>query len=153
GRRSLKALLQAQGADVTGWTLDEITALSADGRVVVGNGRDPQGHTQAFRAMLDDTPRPNPPNLAVTALAWTPAHDAVDVSFTASGDLPGPTTVILAWSSDKTAMGVLGAPLASWPVTAVGSSGPNRVAIDASRLASRPAGAAYLVAIADPEDR
>lgn len=36
---SIKALLQAQGIDMTGWVLNEATGVSADGRVIVGSAR------------------------------------------------------------------------------------------------------------------
>ena len=36
---SIKALLQAQGINMTGWVLNEATAVSADGRVIVGSAR------------------------------------------------------------------------------------------------------------------
>lgn len=39
GMHSIKALLQAQGIDMTGWVLNEATAVSADGRVIVGSAR------------------------------------------------------------------------------------------------------------------
>lgn len=35
-----------------GWTLEEVRALSADGRVVVGTGINPEGHDEAFRVVL-----------------------------------------------------------------------------------------------------
>ena len=47
----LRDLLQAQGADLTGWILTDANAVSADGRVVVGTGMY-FGRQRAFRAEI-----------------------------------------------------------------------------------------------------
>jgi probable HAF family extracellular repeat protein len=52
GMRALADVLAEQGADVTGWDLQTATAVSADGRVIVGNGRNPNGQAEAWRAVL-----------------------------------------------------------------------------------------------------
>jgi probable HAF family extracellular repeat protein len=53
GWQPLPDLLAAQGvAEVQGWSLDTVTAVSADGTVFVGIGTDPDGHTQAWMARL-----------------------------------------------------------------------------------------------------
>lgn len=53
GVEDLKTHLQVQyGLDLTGWTLLEAVAVSADGGTVVGNGRNPQGKLEAWRATL-----------------------------------------------------------------------------------------------------
>lgn len=62
GMRSLASVLQSQGADVTGWTLQLARAISHDGHVVVGTGIDPIGDQVAFVATLDD-PAPGVPAL------------------------------------------------------------------------------------------
>ena len=54
GMRSLAALLEERGVDLTGWTLSEATGMSADGRVVVGTGTNPAGQMEAWLAMLGD---------------------------------------------------------------------------------------------------
>ena len=54
GMRSLKDVLTADfGIDLTGWTLNKATAVSANGRGIVGYGYNPAGHTEAFLALLD----------------------------------------------------------------------------------------------------
>jgi hypothetical protein len=59
GMRRLKDVLLSAGVSaVTDWELTEATGISADGRIVVGNGIDPAGHTQGWIASL-------PPVLAV----------------------------------------------------------------------------------------
>jgi probable HAF family extracellular repeat protein len=50
--RPLADVLSAAGADVTGWELHAATGISADGRVIVGNGRNPDGAFEAWRAVL-----------------------------------------------------------------------------------------------------
>lgn len=56
GWRSLPAILEDdETIELTGWTELEVVELSFDGRVLVGNGIDPQGNETAWRAVL-----PNP---------------------------------------------------------------------------------------------
>lgn len=52
GMRSLVDILTADGVDLTGWTLQLATAISADGTWVVGYGMNPSGNTEAFRARI-----------------------------------------------------------------------------------------------------
>jgi probable HAF family extracellular repeat protein len=58
GMRNLRDLLIANGATgLTGWTLTQATAVSADGRTIVGYGRNPAGNTEAWIATV---PEPSP---------------------------------------------------------------------------------------------
>jgi uncharacterized membrane protein len=52
GTRELGAALVAAGADLGGATLEAANDVSADGRVVVGQGRSADGKLHAFRAVL-----------------------------------------------------------------------------------------------------
>ena len=53
GMRSLKAVLQDDlGLDLTGWTLEVATAISADGRTIVGYGPNPSGDYEGWVAHL-----------------------------------------------------------------------------------------------------
>lgn len=52
GMRSLKAVLEEAGLDLTGWTLIYASAVSADGTVIVGAGSNPQGLSEGWRASL-----------------------------------------------------------------------------------------------------
>lgn len=55
GMRSLQNLLiddYGQGEVLAGWTLSMATDISDDGRVIVGYGENPQGHSQAFAVFL-----------------------------------------------------------------------------------------------------
>ena len=52
GMRDLQTLLVSLGADLTGWSLTEARAISADGRVIVGTGTNPQAATEAWIAYL-----------------------------------------------------------------------------------------------------
>jgi probable HAF family extracellular repeat protein len=53
GTRNLRDVLEAEhGLDITGWTLIAAQGISADGRVIAGRGRNPQGDTEAWVARL-----------------------------------------------------------------------------------------------------
>jgi len=52
GIQSVQELLTAKGVDTTGWTLRSAQGVSADGQVIVGVGRDPNGRTQGWIANL-----------------------------------------------------------------------------------------------------
>ncbi len=56
GMRDLKTVLvDDHGLSLTGWTLGEVW-ISADGRVLVGNGRNPLGVSEVWRAQLAAAP-------------------------------------------------------------------------------------------------
>lgn len=52
GTRSVASVLADLGISLGGWELTEATAISSDGRVVVGNGRNPAGELEGWRAVL-----------------------------------------------------------------------------------------------------
>lgn len=52
GRIDLIDLMQRHGLDLTGWQLQSVTGLSYDGTVVAGNGINPEGWPEAWRARL-----------------------------------------------------------------------------------------------------
>ncbi len=53
GIRDLKTVLEQEyGLDLTGWLLYRVEAISANGRVMVGVGRNPQGQYEGWRAVL-----------------------------------------------------------------------------------------------------
>ena len=52
GMQRLQDVLAAQGVDVAGWVFTNPTGISADGRVIVGLGTNPQGKPEAWRAVL-----------------------------------------------------------------------------------------------------
>jgi len=52
GMRRLADVLTEQGLDLSGWTLEQATGLSASGRTVVGWGTNPSGETEGFVATL-----------------------------------------------------------------------------------------------------
>jgi uncharacterized membrane protein len=60
GMKSIRELLIESGIDMTGWTLLGANDVSADGRVVVGEGINPSGQSEAWRVVLDQ----------IVALAW-----------------------------------------------------------------------------------
>ncbi|QDV75074.1 hypothetical protein [Botrimarina mediterranea] len=56
GMRELSAVLQLDyGLDLSGWTLNEATGISDDGTTIIGNGRNPTGQNEAWRAVLART--------------------------------------------------------------------------------------------------
>jgi uncharacterized membrane protein len=60
GMRDLQYALESEfGLDLTGWRLDRATGVSADGRVIVGYGRNPTGDQEAWVAVLSN-PDPIP---------------------------------------------------------------------------------------------
>jgi uncharacterized membrane protein len=65
GLQNLRLYLTARGVDLTGWHLNEATAISEDGSTVVGFGTDPAGNAEGWVAVL---PEPACP-LAMAALA------------------------------------------------------------------------------------
>ncbi|MCO6044062.1 hypothetical protein NG895_09085 [Aeoliella sp. ICT_H6.2] len=54
------------GSELAGWNLTEATAISDDGRVIVGNGFNPDGNSEAWRAVL--VPEPSAAVLGMLAL-------------------------------------------------------------------------------------
>lgn len=59
GMRSLKSMLQNDyGLNMTGWTLEKATGVSADGKVIVGIGLNPDGDLEAWVANLS-VPEPS----------------------------------------------------------------------------------------------
>jgi uncharacterized membrane protein len=50
GMQSLKEMLEAGGADLSGWQLNEARGVSYDGQVIVGTGINPAGETEAWMA-------------------------------------------------------------------------------------------------------
>jgi hypothetical protein len=50
--RNLRELLAEVGLDLSGWTLEEATDVSDDGRTIVGYGQNPEGLTEAWLARL-----------------------------------------------------------------------------------------------------
>lgn len=62
GMINLQDYLAQRGADVSGWRLQEARGVSADGRVVVGNGINPAGQPEGWVAVLAPTPGPCDPD-------------------------------------------------------------------------------------------
>lgn len=57
GIQNIRDLLVADGINMTGWTLTNATAISADGRTIVGFGNGPNG-TEGWRVTLAAVPEP-----------------------------------------------------------------------------------------------
>jgi len=64
GLRRLQRLLTNQGLDLTGWNLVEARGVSANGRTIVGWGRNPSGQAEAWIATV-----PEPSAFALVAIA------------------------------------------------------------------------------------
>lgn len=54
GMRDLSVVLASLGIDLTGWTLTQATAISADGRTIVGVGTNPSGLTEGWIAVIPE---------------------------------------------------------------------------------------------------
>lgn len=66
GIRDAKTVLQTQyGLNLAGWTIGRVDAISADGRVLVGEGTDPRGNFQGWVAVI---PSPGACLLLLSAL-------------------------------------------------------------------------------------
>lgn len=52
GMQSIAELLNSNGVSTSGWVLTTATGVSADGKIIVGYGRNPSGQTEAWRAVL-----------------------------------------------------------------------------------------------------
>ena len=76
GMRALGAVLERQGVDLTGWILEEASAVSADGRVIAGTGINPDGDTEAWIADVGELP---PPPQHVPALSVFAAFATVSL--------------------------------------------------------------------------
>jgi len=61
GMQSVGLILTTAGVDLTGWTLKRATGVSADGNTIVGWATNPDGDTEAWIAVLSDTPLPTTP--------------------------------------------------------------------------------------------
>jgi probable HAF family extracellular repeat protein len=75
GMRRLQQVLiddYSLGGRLAGWTLYSADDISADGRVIVGTGRNPQGGYESWRAVL--VPEPPAWQLAAGLAIWLLAH-------------------------------------------------------------------------------
>jgi hypothetical protein len=52
GMQSVQSILAADGVDLTGWVLQSVTGISANGKVIVGSGRYRDGFPEAWVADL-----------------------------------------------------------------------------------------------------
>ena len=69
GMRDIAQLLTDANLDLTGWSLEEATGVSADGRVIVGNGRNPNGISRGWIAVIPEPGTAPLLALGVAALA------------------------------------------------------------------------------------
>jgi hypothetical protein len=53
--RNLQTVLSGFGADLTGWQLTSARGISSDGMVIVGQGINPFGNLEAWRAVLPES--------------------------------------------------------------------------------------------------
>jgi probable HAF family extracellular repeat protein len=56
GMRPVAQVLTDLGLDLTGWTLSEAWAITDDGRVIAGDGTNPDGQPESWIAVLSDPP-------------------------------------------------------------------------------------------------
>jgi len=90
GMRNLRTVLTDLGVDMTGWTLSEAWGVSADGMKIVGSGRNPSGHTEAWLAVLEPT---QTVDLAVTKSGSPdPVHAGNSLTYTVTVTNNGPSS-------------------------------------------------------------
>lgn len=70
GMRSLEYVLVTLGCDLSGWSLLTAEGISDDGLTIVGYGTNPDGHTEAWRAVL-----PPPWGPEIVAVRSCSTHD------------------------------------------------------------------------------
>lgn len=58
GMRNLKTVLVGLGLNLTGWTLTSAKGISSDGNIIVGEGINPSGDTEAWMADINAVPEP-----------------------------------------------------------------------------------------------
>jgi probable HAF family extracellular repeat protein len=56
GMRDLKSVIVADNPDLANWTLRSANAISADGKTIVGVGKNPDGNIEGFTAVLEVQP-------------------------------------------------------------------------------------------------
>lgn len=98
GMRSLKDILQSDyGLDLTGWTLAYASDVSDDGTVIVGYGVNPDGHTEAWRAILPrqaDTPENDNIADATVIATVNDMHMGSNVNATLEDGEPEPSCAV-----------------------------------------------------------
>ena len=130
GMQQISALLTSAGVNVSGWTLLEAWGVSDDGTVIVGYGRNPQGQTEAWRAVLPRAVSADPSPEAGPGFGVTVSPNPVRNRATLRFRLPeaGPVRLALVDALGRTVA----------VVTEGGrGAGDHTVAVDTSRL---PAG-------------
>jgi len=89
--------------------------------------------------------------LAATPPTWNTTDGGVDYGYTISNaDLPQATTVDFDWASGTTVDTVIGSPIIS--TTTATAQGSYQLHATPSQLGTPPAGATYLLVVADPEN-
>lgn len=69
GMRSVDSLLQALGVDLAGWQLGTANAISADGRLIVGTGINPDGNSEGWIAAIPPAFVPEPSGVTLVLVS------------------------------------------------------------------------------------
>ena len=69
GMRELDDTLTGLGLNLTGWSLDEATGISADGNTIVGWGMNPNGQREAWLATVPEPGTALPETIVVLGIA------------------------------------------------------------------------------------
>jgi probable HAF family extracellular repeat protein len=100
GTRSLQEVLETEyGLSTTGWNLQNASAITPDGSVIVGWGTNPAGQTEAFRVALA-TPSASTPTFVSDYLGETPPGDEPQVFGRGVVSVEGKNTHALQFSPD-----------------------------------------------------
>jgi hypothetical protein len=81
GLHSLQDLLAAVGVDISGWELHDALDVSDDGLTIVGRGINPTGDSEAWIAILQESP-------PILLLDIKPGSDPNSINPSLEGDLP-----------------------------------------------------------------
>jgi len=115
-----------------------------DAGQIVGVYYDANGHNHGFLASPATV-------LAATPPSWNTTNGGVDYGYTiGSAGLPQATTVDLDWASGTTVNTVIGSPIVS--TTTATAQGTYQLHATPSQLGTPPAGATYLLVVADPDN-
>jgi len=147
GMRNLQDVLSREfglGQQLVGWNLGSAFSMTPDGRTIVGDGTNPTGQYENWIVHLDAVP-----DMAATTPTWNTTNGGVDYGYTiGNADLPQATTVDLDWAGGTTVNTVIGSPIIS--TTTAMAQGTYQLHATPSQLGTPPAGATYLLVVADP---
>jgi hypothetical protein len=150
GFRSISSVLSSDhGLDQGGMSLLTATGISADGRTIVGTGRNRDGNQEAWIARLDGV------DLVASSLGWNPRRGGLDLAYEVRGtDLERDASVAVHWATGPTRADIIDVDRPAYTLSlntpalkAAGARPPLNV--PGAALAEPPPGATHLVLVVD----